>query len=212
MIGILDYGAGNLTSVMRALKYLGYKSIISSDPEILKGCERIIFPGVGAAGQVMKALKQNNLNFLIKEAFEQGKPVLGICIGAQVIFEHSDEDNGTACLGLVMGDVKPFKYNLKDENGSRIKIPHMGWNSVDFKIEHPLFSDIPKGAEFYFVHSYYVNPTNDSMIAGTTSYGVSFVSAIVYKNLVACQFHLEKSGAPGLAILEKFCTWSGKDA
>jgi len=212
MIGMLDYGAGNLTSVMRALKYLGHKSIISNDPEILKDCERIIFPGVGAAGQVMKALRQNGLDTLLRETFEQGKPVLGICIGAQVIFEHSSEDNGTECLGLVIGDVKPFKSNLKDENGLRIKIPHMGWNSVDFKTEHPVFSNIPKGAEFYFVHSYYVNPEDDSIIAGKTSYGTSFVSAVAYKNLVACQFHLEKSGTPGLAILEKFCTWNGKNA
>ncbi len=206
MIGIVDYEAGNLTSVARALSYLGEKWTISSDPEELSKCERIIFPGVGAARSAMESLKKYGLDEFLKEAFFKKVPILGICLGTQIIFEWSEEDGGTPTLGLLKGKVRRFPDHLLWE-GESLKVPHMGWNKVIWKKEHPVFSGLDPDYEFYFVHSYYPEPENKDIICGVTFYGIEFASAVAFKNLVAVQFHPEKSGKPGLQILKNFSKW-----
>ena len=206
MIGIIDYLAGNLTSVARALSYFGYDWVISSDIEKLKKAERIIFPGVGAAKSAMESLKKFGLDEFLKEAFLKGVPILGICLGTQIIFEISEEDGGTQTLGLLKGKVVRFPEPLI-WNGEKLKVPHMGWNKVKWIRTHPVFKGLDPDYEYYFVHSYYGVPESEDVICGITFYGVNFVSAIAYKNLVAVQFHPEKSGKPGLQILKQFCEW-----
>jgi glutamine amidotransferase len=210
MIGIVDYRAGNLTSVARALKYLGEPCQISNDPEILSQASHIIFPGVGAAGEAMINLRQTNLDKWIMKWVKKGKPVLGICLGTQVIFEYSEE-NETKCLGIIPGVVKRFPDDLQ-EDCMPLKIPHMGWNNVAFQKDHPVFRGIPGEAQFYFVHSYYPAPVDDRLVIGWTDYGMLFCAAVARGNLVAVQFHPEKSGKPGLQILANFCRWGGQDA
>jgi len=206
MIGIIDYLAGNLTSVARALSYFGYDWVISSDIEKLKKAERIIFPGVGAAKSAMESLKKFGLDEFLKEAFLKGVPILGICLGTQIIFELSEEDGGTQTLGLLRGKVVRFPEPLI-WNGEKLKVPHMGWNKVKWIRTHPVFKGLDPDYEYYFVHSYYGIPESEDVVCGITFYGVNFVSAIAYKNLVAVQFHPEKSGKPGLQILKQFCEW-----
>lgn len=206
MIGIIDYLAGNLTSIARALNYLGYSCFISSQPEMLKKAEKIIFPGVGAAKSAMESLKKFSLDEFIKETFKKGVPLLGICLGTQIIFEESEEDGGTQTLGLLKGKVKRFPEPLIFNN-EKLKVPHMGWNKVKWIKKHFIFENLDPNFEYYFVHSYYVFPQSEEIIYGITSYGISFASAIVYENLVAVQFHPEKSGKPGLQILKQFCIW-----
>ncbi len=206
MIGIIDYLAGNLTSVARALSYFGYKWIISSDISELKKAERIIFPGVGAAKSAMESLKKFGLDEFLKESFLKGIPILGICLGTQIIFEESEEDGGTKTLGILKGKVIRFPDPLIS-NREKLKVPHMGWNKVIWKKSHPVFANLDPDYEYYFVHSYYVLPEDKEIILGTTFYGIEFPSVIGYKNLVAVQFHPEKSGKPGLQILKQFCEW-----
>ena len=209
MIAIVDYRAGNLTSVARALHYLERSCLITSDLDELRKADRIIFPGVGAAGEAMFHLRRTGLDHLLRECVQEGKPVLGICLGTQVIFEYSEE-NDTTCLGIVAGCVKRFPDDLR-QDGERLKIPHMGWNHVAFQKDHPVFQGLPEGSEFYFVHSYYPEIADPGLVAGWTEYGLRFCTALVYKNLVAVQFHPEKSGRPGLQILNNFCSWGGAD-
>jgi len=206
MIGIIDYLAGNLTSVARALSYLGYKCFISSDIKELKKAKRIIFPGVGAAKSAIESLKKFGLDEFLKESFLNGIPILGICLGTQIIFDFSEEDGGTQTLGLIKGKVVKFPQPLvwMDE---KLKVPHMGWNKVNWIKPHPVFEGLDPDYEYYFVHSYFGIPENKDVICGITFYGINFVSAIAYKNLVAVQFHPEKSGKPGLQILKQFCEW-----
>lgn len=210
MIAIIDYEAGNLTSVQRALNFLGQESVITNDFSKVMEAERIIFPGVGAAGKAMSDLKRLKLDQALVDSHGTGKPILGICIGTQIIMEWSEE-NDTECLGLIKGGVRRFKDELVDEDGKRLKVPHMGWNGVEVKRDHPIFEGVDPGSEFYFVHSYYPSPKESAVVLGETDYGSSFASVIAEKNLLAVQFHVEKSGRPGLKILSNFCKWSGKD-
>jgi glutamine amidotransferase len=210
MIGIVDYKAGNLTSVARALSHLNEPCMITDDPGMLAQASRLIFPGVGAAGEAMSNLKKTQLDKWIREWVQQGKPLLGICLGMQVIFEYSEENN-TKCLGILPGTVKRFSQNLWQGN-KQLKIPHMGWNHVAFQKDHPVFRGLPEGAEFYFVHSYYPFPDDDTWVIGLTDYGKPFCSVVARGNLIAMQFHPEKSGRPGLQILTNFCRWGGRDA
>ncbi len=211
MIAIVNYRAGNLTSVQRALSYLGYESKITSNPSEILKAKRVIFPGVGAAGTAMEDLKKTGMGEALKEIYLRKIPLLGICLGTQVIFEYSEEDN-TPCLGILSGTVKAFPYPLKDpEEGEILKVPHMGWNYVEFIKPHPVFVNIPPGAEFYFVHSYYPSPQCREDIFGITDYGIKFSSVVASKSLVAVQFHPEKSGGPGLKILDNFCRWRPND-
>lgn len=205
MIVIVDYNAGNLTSVQLALGAVGVEAVISRDPAVIAKAERIVFPGVGAAGSAMEGLRDLGLEQAVRGFVASGKPFLGICIGCQVILRDSEEDGGTACLGLIDGSVKAFKPTP----GS--KIPHMGWNQVAFTREHPVTAGIPSGSDFYFVHSYYPALDSAATALGTTDYaGVTFPALYARDNVVACQFHAEKSGAVGLRLLKNFSEWDGK--
>ncbi|MGB9713095.1 MAG: imidazole glycerol phosphate synthase subunit HisH [Dissulfurimicrobium sp.] len=205
MIAIIDYRAGNLASVARALTYLGFTCEITDDRKKIMTADHIIFPGVGAAGRAMMELKVLGLDDVLKEAFAASRPILGICLGTQIIFEYSEED-GASCLGLISGRVRRFPDPLFDGN-ARLKIPHMGWNRVEWIGMHPVFTGCHEDSEYYFVHSYYPDPAEQRLIMGLTEYGVKFSSALAKGSLVAVQFHPEKSGRPGLKILENFCKW-----
>lgn len=207
-IAIVDYGAGNLTSVQRALNRLNIRSFITRDPSFIIEADRIIFPGVGAAGKAMQTLVATGIDEALKTAFYEGTPILGICLGIQIIMERSEEDN-VKCLGIIPGEVKRFPEELRDKNGDRLKVPHMGWNKMALKKSHPLFKDISPEHEFYFVHSYYARPKEEGHIVAETEYGIIFCSVAARNNFVAVQFHPEKSGRPGLKILENFCHWDG---
>jgi glutamine amidotransferase len=210
VLAILDYEAGNLTSVERAVKLFGADCRITKDPEVVAGAEKVIFPGVGAAGATMKNLIRLGLDKALKDAVAAGKPTLGICIGCQVVMEQSEEDE-SACLGLIPGGVKRFSPDLKDASGSPLKVPHMGWNEIRFNQHHPVLKDLPHGAEFYFVHSYYPVPADEANCLGVCDYGFDFCAAMAKGSLVALQFHAEKSGKPGLKIIENFLNWDGKE-
>lgn len=201
MITIIDYKAGNLTSVKRALDHLDIPSQISADPDIVRKAERVIFPGVGAAGAAMQVLKERNLDSALKESFQHGTPVLGICIGSQIILTRSEE-NDTACLDLIPG--KTVRFRVSD---LALKIPHMGWNTVGVIQTHPILSHLRPGDEFYFVHSFYPLPEDRAKIYATSEYGGEFPVAIGKDNLFAVQFHAEKSGLLGLQLLENFAKW-----
>ncbi len=217
MITLVDYKAGNLTSVRRALTHLGIACQISADPEQVRRADKIIFPGVGAAGAAMGVLRQRGLDSALKEAFANGTPILGICIGCQIILEHSEEDDAE-CLGLLAGRTVKFRQmpsplappppgEVPGEGlgaRERLKIPHMGWNAVSVTQPHPLLAHLRAGDAFYFVHSYYPQPANPGQIYATSDYGGEFPAAIGRDNLFAVQFHAEKSGAVGLRVLENF--------
>ncbi len=201
MIAIIDYKAGNLASVKRALDYLGFKNIITSDIKKIEKATKIIFPGVSAAGSAILSLKKLQIDELLKKAFLEDVPILGICLGTQIILRESEEDGGIECLSLIDGVAKKFpKFNQE------MKIPHMGWNNIKIEINHPILKDIDEEKdEFYFVHSFYPEPQNKEDIIATTDYYKTFPSIIGKKSLIATQFHLEKSGEAGLKILKAFC-------
>ena len=205
MIAIVDYKAGNLVSVRLALEHLGVPAVITRDARMIAEADRVIFPGVGAAGSAMKNIDELGLRGTLKEAVAQGKPFLGICLGTQIIFDHSAEDGGVDCLGVVPGRVKKFA-----PTDQLCKIPQMGWNTVEVKKEHPLFAGIEDESEFYFVHSYYPAPSDPGYILAETEYaGVRFASVVGKGNLFATQFHPERSGRIGLKLLENFGRWDG---
>jgi imidazole glycerol-phosphate synthase subunit HisH len=208
VIAIIDYEAGNLTSVARALDNLGIKNSVTSDHREIRRAERIIFPGVGAAGEATQNLKKSGLDVVIKEEFAAGKPILGICLGTQIVMEHSQEDD-TACLGIIKGNVLRFPSSMTTAEDAALKIPHMGWNQVNWVRPHPVFKNVPEVSDFYFVHSYYPMPADRAQVIGETEYGIVFPSVIGRKNLVAAQFHPEKSGPVGLSILNNFAQWDG---
>lgn len=210
MIAIINYEAGNLTSVQRALTHLGADSVITQDLGEIAGAQRVIFPGVGAAGAAMASLRRLGLDKALKDALASGKPVLGICLGTQIIFEKSQEDLAT-CLGIMPGQTVRFPLEHKDAGGAALKVPHMGWNKVRWQKPHPVFAGLPEAAEFYFVHSYHPAPARAEDVLGLTDYGYAFAAAVARANLVAVQFHPEKSGRPGLRILENFIAWDGKE-
>jgi glutamine amidotransferase len=209
MIVIVDYNAGNLTSVQLALGSQGIETVISRDPAVIAAADRLIFPGVGAAGSAMEGLRDLKLDQTVKDFVASGKPFLGICIGCQVILGSSEEDGGTACLSILPGSVKAFKP--APGGAEHYKIPHMGWNQVDFTRPHPVTAGIPSGSDFYFVHSFYPSLGESSDALGETEYaGVRFPAIYAKDNVVACQFHTEKSGPVGLRLLKNFCEWDGK--
>ncbi len=204
MIAIIDYQAGNQTSVQRALASLGIASEITAEPEHLKSADGVIFPGVGAAGQAMNLLRQTGLASCIQELTnaENGPPFLGICLGCQIMLEATAEDGGVQTLGLFPGENVRFQPELKD-NGRPICVPHMGWNSLRQIKASPLWAGLTPRDQFYFVHSYYPQPAREYVLA-ETGYGLSFASAFGRDGLWALQFHPEKSGPPGLRILQNF--------
>jgi glutamine amidotransferase len=202
MTSIIDYRAGNLRSVRRALLHLGVPCRITNKPLEIFSSERVIFPGVGAAGKAMETIQSLGLDEVIREVVKSGTPFLGICLGAQIILEKSEEGD-TDCLNLIPGRVRRF-------SGSNLKIPHMGWNTLEMKKRHPILDGIDKKAQFYFVHSYYAEPASEDHVIATTEYGIPFASIVGRGNVVATQFHLEKSGRQGLSILENFSKWDGR--
>jgi len=203
MIVIIDYSAGNLTSVKRALDYLKIPSAISPDPEVIVSAERIIFPGVGHAAAAMKTLRQHQLDKALTSAFAAGTPILGICLGTQIILSHAEEGD-TACLGIIPGTVPRFA--LRDPS---LKVPHMGWDAIIVKRTHPVLRDVGRSDEFYFVHSYYPRPSDSSAVIATCEYEGEFPAVIGDKNIIGTQFHPEKSGPAGLNILKNFAAWDG---
>lgn len=196
MIAIVDYGAGNLRSVEKALERLGHEARLTSDPGLILGAEGIILPGVGAAAGIMGGLRRSGLVDPIKDAVDRGIPFLGICMGLQVLFTESDEGGGEPCLDIIPGRVRRLPAGQK--------VPHMGWNDVRQTAAHPLWRGIADGSYFYFVHSYYVDPVDRSVIIGETEYGLPFTSVIGTGNVMGAQFHPEKSGSRGLLIYENF--------
>jgi len=201
MITLVDYKAGNLTSVRRALDNQGIKNQVSADPEVVRRAERLIFPGVGHAGAAMKVLMDRGLDSALRDAFKKGTPILGICIGCQIILTHSEEGD-TNGLDLMHGRCVRFRL---DDPG--LKIPHMGWNTVKITRTHPVLSHLLPGDEFYFVHSYYPLPEDPTKIYANSDHGGSFPAAIGMDNLFAVQFHTEKSGPVGLRLLHNFANW-----
>lgn len=202
-IGVLDYGAGNLRSVETALRYLNASYTVTADPQELLKTDKILFPGVGEAKAAMTELRRSGMDQAVQDAFARGTHILGICIGCQVVLDYSEE-SGTECLSIIPGRVLRFPSDLKDETGVRLKVPHMGWNELSCKRDHWIFNTIADNSAFYFVHSYYPNPEKDEHILAETEYGVSFVSAFAKENLIAVQFHPEKSGEAGLKLLANF--------
>ncbi len=204
VIAIIDYEAGNLRSVEYAFKFVGAECVVTQDPQVIAAAEKVVFPGVGAAGSCMANLCRLGLDKALLEALARKKKVLAICVGMQLLFEESREDGGVECLGVFSGRVEHFEFPAAD----RVKIPHMGWNAVAFTGGHPVFKDIPTASEFYFVHSYYVEGNAPEILAGSTEYsGKVFTSAVARDNLVATQFHPEKSGKVGLKLLSNFLEW-----
>jgi len=201
VIAIVDYDAGNLRSVKRACDAVGIESVITSAPAELARAERIIFPGVGAAPHAMEVLRATGLDRALKSAYAAGTPILGICLGTQIVLERSEEGD-VETLGLIPGAT--VRFRLKDPS---LKIPHMGWNGVRAVRPHPLLEGVEDGDEFYFVHSYYPSPANGEDVAAVTEHGVRFCCALGRKNLFATQFHPEKSGRFGLRMLERFGSW-----
>ncbi len=194
-IAIVDYQAGNLRSVQKALERSGAASIITSDASEIEAADGLVFPGQGASGSSMRALHARSLVRPIKETIAAGKPFLGVCLGLQLLLETSEEAP-EPCLGVLAGRVRMLPTGLK--------VPHMGWNQVGFQRELPVFAGVPNGSNFYFVHSYYADPEDASVRVGTTTYGVDFCSAVAWDNVVAVQFHPEKSGEIGLRLYSNF--------
>ena len=200
---IVDYDAGNVRSVQRACERANMKADISADPETVAKADRLIFPGVGSAASAVDTLNNRGLDEAIRYFYETGRPLLGICLGLQILLEHTQEGD-KPCLGLIEGACERFEFNQNS-----LKIPHIGWNEVEFVRPHPITDSLQSGDEFYFVHSYFAIARQDDHILGTTSYGDrSFCSVIGKDNLFATQFHLEKSGELGLRMLAAFAEWS----
>ena len=206
MTVIIDYDAGNLRSVQRACAEVGLDAAISNDPKDVLAADRIIFPGVGAAGSAMRSLVASGLDKALKGAFEAGTPILGICLGLQISLDRSEE-NDQATLGLVPGTVR--RFNMTDPS---LKVPHMGWNAVNVVRDHPLLEGIEAGDEFYFVHAYYPEPADQSAICASSTYEREFCCALSRRNYFATQFHPEKSGRVGQRLLATFAGWNGSDA
>lgn len=206
MIAVIDYKAGNLVSVKLALEHLGVACQITRDPDAIRGADRVIFPGDGAAASAMEHLRELDLLDPIMEAIRNGTPTLGICLGMQIVFDWSDEDGGVACMGAIPGKVQRFVAP-----NPLCKIPQMGWNTMRFARKHPLFDGIEDDSEFYFIHSYYPVPATRDLVMGETQYAdATFASAVGRDNLFATQFHPERSGRVGMRLVENFTKWNGQ--
>ncbi len=204
MLAIIDYGAGNLRSVQKACELLGAEAVITSSASVIEQADHVILPGVGAFGDCMQSLKKTGLVDTVKKVAQSGKPFLGICLGMQLLFDSSEETPGVEGLGIFRGEI------VKIPKQEGYKIPHMGWNSLQFPKETPLFQGLPDNPFVYFVHSFYAKPEDTSMIAATTDYCGELTVAIRKDNIFATQFHPEKSGDVGLAILQNFLDAKGE--
>jgi glutamine amidotransferase len=211
-IAVVDYGMGNLRSVAKALDRVasdGQEVVVTSDADIIMNAERVVFPGQGAIRDCMRELARLELEPVLRSCIDE-KPFLGICLGLQALMETSEEHADTRGLGILAGQVRRFPDDMRNaSSGERLKVPHMGWNTVVPIRDHPLLHGIAPGERFYFVHSYYVAPEDENVVAARTQYGVEFCCAAAFGSTFAVQFHPEKSQRPGLALLSNFCAWNG---
>ena len=212
-IAVIDYGMGNLRSVSKAIEHVadGATVIVTNDEVAIRDADRVVFPGQGAARDCMQQLRDHGVIGAVTEAFNK-KPFLGICMGLQVLFDHSDENGGVDCLGFVSGGVRAFAKDMRDpDSGEYLTVPQMGWNQVwQADSNHPLWDGIAEGARFYYCNSYYVDPTDHMLAVGRSHYGHGFTCAIGRGNVFACQFHPEKSAENGLQLLRNFVQWNGR--
>lgn len=211
-IAVIDYGMGNLHSVAKALEHVqpGVEVLVTSDPKQVANADRVLLPGVGAIRDCMAEIYKQGVDKEVAEAIRSGRPFLGICVGYQALMQSSEENGGVECLGEFEGSVNYFGDHHKDEQGERLKVPHMGWNEVQQSGDHPLWQGIENGSRFYFVHSYYVKAAQRQQVAATCNYGVDFDVALAHDNVFAVQFHPEKSHTAGLQLLKNFLNWDGK--
>ncbi|AMC99649.1 MULTISPECIES: imidazole glycerol phosphate synthase subunit HisH [Halomonas] len=210
-IAVIDYGMGNLHSVAKALEHVTHEHvIITRDPRCIHGATRLVLPGQGAIRDCMSELEKTELRGLVLELLaNQSKPLLGICVGQQMLLDYSEENGGIACLGFLSGEVRHFPTDMRDANEQRLKVPHMGWNLVHQHHDHPLWNGIDQDEHFYFVHSYYAEASDDATVFGTTEYGhINAHVAIGRDATFAVQFHPEKSSRAGLKLLENFINWA----
>jgi len=210
-VAVIDYGMGNLHSVAKALEHAGSGEtiIVTHDVAKILAADRVVLPGVGAIRDCMHEIKRLGIDEVVNEVI-QNKPFLGVCVGMQALMSESEENGGTACLDILPGKVRFFGDDLKNDNGDLLKVPHMGWNQVHQVSEHPLWQGIEQDERFYFVHSYYVEPAQQSDIAATTTHGVEFAAALHRDNVFATQFHPEKSQHAGLQLYQNFLNWDGE--
>jgi glutamine amidotransferase len=201
MIAIIDYGMGNLRSVSKAFEAVGYQAVVTRDARVIGNASHVVLPGVGAFGDCMANIEQYGLVETIRTAIQSGKPFLGICLGLQVLFTESEEFGPHRGLDIISGKVRRF------EGGQALKVPHMGWNQVHVQRACPLFDGVADGSDWYFVHSYFVDPSDKQLAATMTTYGIPFVSSVWKDNIVACQFHPEKSQTVGLRLIKNFGVW-----
>lgn len=206
-VALLDYGMGNLHSAGKALASVGADVSITRDPNVIKAADKILFPGVGAMRDCMAEMQSTGISDAVKDAVFN-KPVMAICVGMQALFQHSEENGGVDCLGVLGGTVKRFQDSWVDNDSQPIKIPHMGWNTISgMDLAHPLWQGIEDNTHFYFVHSYYCEPSDTNIVSATCDYGVKFCASVIQDNLFATQFHPEKSHTAGLQVLKNFVTW-----
>jgi glutamine amidotransferase len=204
-IAVVDYGAGNLRSVTKALERSGLRAEVCRDPASLRGADGIVLPGVGAFADAATSLRAKGLDEAIMTAIDKGRPYLGLCLGLQLLFEESDEHGSTPGFGLLPGRIERFAD--RDEDGRVLRVPHIGWNSARFQGAHPMLERLPAEDYFYFVHSYRAVPRNPSQVVGTTEYGGPFASAVAKGSAFAVQFHPEKSQSSGRRLLDAYCDW-----
>lgn len=203
MIAIIDYGMGNLRSVQKGFEKVGFDAVVTQDPQKVLEADKIVLPGVGAFADCMRNLEQGGFVEPILKVIRDGRPFLGICLGLQLLFTESEEFGLHKGLDVIPGRVVRFPEGM-EENGEGLKVPHMGWNQISFRRKPPVFAGIEEGSNVYFVHSYYVKPEDEGVVATTTNYGIEFCSSIWKDNIVATQFHPEKSQEIGLRILKNF--------
>lgn len=210
-IAVVDYGMGNLHSVAKAIAHVSPASEVqvTADPGLISTADRVVFPGVGAIRDCIGEIGRRQLAPALREAAASGRPMLAICVGLQALMDHSEENGGVDCLGILPGRVCRFSDGMQDEDGNTLKVPHMGWNRVT-QAPHPLWAGIPDGTRFYFVHSYFVAAADRTQVAGACEYGLEFAAALSRGALFAVQFHPEKSHTAGLRLLRNFCTWDGR--
>lgn len=209
-IVVIDYGMGNLRSVSKAIECVAADDevLVTADLALIASADRIVCPGQGAAADCMAALTNAGLVDSVKELIGT-RPFMGICMGLQVLLTHSEENDGIDCMNVLPGEVKRFNKPLIDSDGTRLKVPHMGWSKVSHAMSHPMWDGISDGSRYYFAHSYYCAPENSASVVGTCEYGIEFAVAMAQKNLFACQFHPEKSARDGLQLLRNFVAWDG---
>tara|TARA_R110002110_G_scaffold205066_7_gene417166 strand:+ start:312067 stop:312717 length:651 start_codon:yes stop_codon:yes gene_type:complete len=212
VVAVIDYGMGNLHSVASALQHVGADEVlVTHDADLIRQADRVVFPGVGAIRDCMSEIHRLHCGELLADALAtRNKPVLAICVGMQALMSHSQENGGVECLDILPGEVRYFGNPLQGADGQRLKVPHMGWNEVHQEKAHPLWQGIVDMTRFYFVHSYYVDAQNRTLLAGSVDYGVKVDAALANDNLFAVQFHPEKSADAGLQLLRNFINWNGQ--